>query len=140
MLLHPYGLIAMTPAFLLFGRLCAGRFVWNPVLGHRNFECQVKTQKFRAAGDSGPFVLCILYFVLCQILRLVLRTSHFVLCTSCIYSGISRKPFSFFALVGWRSFLSAFASICLTLSLVTLKMSPTSSRVLGHSLSRPNLS
>ena len=49
------------------------------------------------------------------------------------------KSLSFFDLVGWRSFLSAFASICLILSLVTPNSLPTSSSVLLLPSSSPNL-
>ena len=45
----------------------------------------------------------------------------------CVYC--SRKLLSFLLLLGCLSFLKALASICLILSLVTLKSRPTSSRV-----------
>ena len=54
-----------------------------------------------------------------------------------IYYSI--KSFNFLLLLGCLSFLRAFASICLILSLVTLNSRPTSSRVLALPSSRPNL-
>ena len=43
--------------------------------------------------------------------------------------SFAKNVFNFLALVGCLSFLRAFASICLILSLVTLNCCPTSSRV-----------
>ena len=45
--------------------------------------------------------------------------------------GHQSKSFNFLRRLGWRSFLSAFASICLMRSRVTLNSLPTSSRVRG---------
>ena len=47
------------------------------------------------------------------------------------------KSLSFLVRLGWRSFLSAFASICLMRSRVTLNSLPTSSSVLGRESSSP---